>query len=151
MFLAIEAGLVVVALVLAFTVPDLGSRWCAALEYPYAGVLTWCSAAPTNKERAAICARLNRKPEGQLVIVKQDGSGKNTSFNWVYNRADLESAKIIWADDMGPAKNQELIRYFKHRQVWLLDVDDHPPKLMPYPNAGGGERGARRQSGPLGS
>ena len=32
MFLAIEAGLVVVALALAFTVPDLGSRWFEALE-----------------------------------------------------------------------------------------------------------------------
>src|SRR5690348_17936802 len=32
MFLAIEAGLAVLALVLAFAVPDLGSRWFAALE-----------------------------------------------------------------------------------------------------------------------
>ncbi|HKT13078.1 MAG TPA: hypothetical protein VJW77_14750 [Terriglobia bacterium] len=32
MFLAIEAGLVVVALALAFTVPRLGSRWFGRLE-----------------------------------------------------------------------------------------------------------------------
>src|SRR5215472_1380480 len=32
MFLAIEAGLVVLALALAFTFPSLGSRWFAALE-----------------------------------------------------------------------------------------------------------------------
>ena len=32
MFLKIEAGLVVLALVLAFTVPNLGSRWFETLE-----------------------------------------------------------------------------------------------------------------------
>lgn len=92
----------------------------------------WCSVPPTNMERASICAKLNRKPEDQLVIVKQYGTGKNTSFNWVYNRADLQSAKIIWADDMGPAKNQKLIRYFRDRRVWLLNVDKQPVELVPY-------------------
>jgi len=32
MFLEIEAGLVVLAVALAFTVPKLGSRWFGALE-----------------------------------------------------------------------------------------------------------------------
>ena len=58
-----------------------------------------------------------------------------------YNRADLNSAKVIWADDMGPAKNQELIDYFKGRRVWLVDADSLSPKLMPYPEvAGSGSR-----------
>jgi hypothetical protein len=33
---------------------------------------------------------------------------------------------------MGPAKSQELIRYFKDRRAWLVDADSHPPKLQPY-------------------
>jgi hypothetical protein len=132
-------------LLLVFLVGAGTTRWPSALEHPFAGALTWCSVAPTNTERASICAKLTRKPEGQLVIVKQYGTGKNTSFNWVYNRADLESAKIIWADDMGPEKNRELIRYFKHRHAWLLDVDDQPSKLAPYPEAAGGVSAAGRQ------
>jgi len=40
-----------------------------------------------------------------------------------------------WARDMGPAKNQELIDYYKQRRVWLVYADDKPPKLVPYPEA----------------
>jgi hypothetical protein len=33
---------------------------------------------------------------------------------------------------MGVEKNQELLRYYKERRVWLLEADDVPPKLQPY-------------------
>ncbi|HEX5413034.1 MAG TPA: hypothetical protein VFZ27_14380, partial [Terriglobia bacterium] len=107
-------------------------RWPPALANPDRGLLTWCSRTPINTERPAIRAKLDRQPGYQLAIVRRSASGKNALFDWVYNRADLESAKIIWADDMGPAKNQELIDYFKDRKVWLVDADSTPPKLVPY-------------------
>ena len=56
-------------------------------------------------------------------------------WEWVYNTADIESQKVIWAQDMGPAKNQELIDYYKDRRVWLLYADERPPKLAPYSEA----------------
>jgi hypothetical protein len=33
---------------------------------------------------------------------------------------------------MGAFSNEELIRYFKDRRVWLLEADESPPKLLPY-------------------
>jgi len=45
-------------------------------------------------------------------------------MEWVYNQADIDNAKIVWARDMGPTDNVELIRYFKDRSVWLLQPDD---------------------------
>jgi hypothetical protein len=33
---------------------------------------------------------------------------------------------------MGPAKNEELMRYLKPANVWLLYADHQPPKLVPY-------------------
>lgn len=52
---------------------------------------------------------------------------------WVYNRADIDAAKVVWAHDMGPDENAELIDHFKDRHVWLVEADEVPPKLSPYP------------------
>jgi len=52
---------------------------------------------------------------------------------WVYNRADIDRAKVVWARDMGDSKNAELIRYFPHRRVWLAEPDLAPPRFSPYP------------------
>jgi len=59
-------------------------------------------------------------------------------WEWVYNGADIDDQKVVWAQDMGPAENEELIRYYKHRDVWLLEADDQPPKLDPYVDPAGG-------------
>jgi hypothetical protein len=52
---------------------------------------------------------------------------------WVYNYADIDAAKIIWARELAVAQNRKLLDYFKERDVWLLEVDQFPPKLVPYP------------------
>jgi hypothetical protein len=50
---------------------------------------------------------------------------------WVYNEADIEGSKVIWARDMG-VENTELLRYFSQRHAWLVEPDYNPPKLTPY-------------------
>jgi len=100
-----------------------------------AGLPTWCWLSPQNLRRAAILSQLEKCAGGQLVIVHDNLDDYATGFEWVSNRADLNSAKVIWARDMGPAKNQELIDYYKQRRVWLVYADDKPPKLVPYPEA----------------
>jgi hypothetical protein len=70
---------------------------------------------------------------------------------WVYNGADIDGSKVVWARDMGPAENQELIRYFRNRRIWLLQADEKPPKLSPYLNThpGAAEEQDGRESGPI--
>jgi hypothetical protein len=84
-----------------------------------------------NLERAMILRQLKQRPEGQLVIVRY---GLNHDFNreWVYNEANIDSAKVVWARDMGTNGNQELLQYFRDRKVWLIDADNPSPRLQPY-------------------
>jgi hypothetical protein len=81
--------------------------------------------------RSGILAQLQGYTGGQLVIV-QYGPNHYIHDEWVYNDADIDAAKVVWARDMGVFGNEELIRYFKQRRVWLLEADEWPPRLLPY-------------------
>jgi len=81
--------------------------------------------------RAKLQASLERLPGRQLVIVRY-GPHHETFCEWVYNEADIDGAKVVWARDMGSVQNRELIRYFEDRQVFLLEADSHPPRLTAY-------------------
>ena len=56
-------------------------------------------------------------------------------YDWVHNDAEIDRSRIVWARDMGAAKNQELIDYFRDRHVWLVDPLGEQPKLTEYPVA----------------
>ncbi len=60
------------------------------------------------------------------------GTNHDPLLDWVYNGADVDHAKIVWARDMGTEQNEELLRYYSDRSVWLLDADARPPQLTPY-------------------
>jgi len=51
---------------------------------------------------------------------------------WVYNRADIDAAPIVWARDLGGDQNETLRRYYPDRTVWLLQPDVRPPLLTPF-------------------
>ena len=63
-----------------------------------------------------------------MVIVRYNARHRLIN-EWVYNEADIDHAKVVWARDMGPAENQELLAYFKGWQVWVVDADDTPAKV----------------------
>jgi hypothetical protein len=86
-----------------------------------------------NLDRAAVLRELQRSPGEHLVIVHY-GPRHDVDWEWAYNDADIDHAKVVWARDMGYQQNQELLRYFAARKVWLLNGDDSPPRLSPYPS-----------------
>jgi hypothetical protein len=90
---------------------------------------TWAAIGP---ERAAIEAQLGSVQGPQLVLVRYRPNHEPL-WDWVYNGADVDHAKVVWARDMGDDRNQELLRYYNDRRVWLLEADAIPPELAPYP------------------
>jgi hypothetical protein len=107
----------------------------AALHFgaPSPFPLTWCSPRKPDSGRARILAQLEHQPGDHLVLVRY-GPDRNPSESqeWVYNQADIDKAKVVWARDMGAAENQELIRYFNRRSVWLVEPDKVAPHLQLY-------------------
>lgn len=93
---------------------------------------TWASRNYALPERAAIESRLEAAGGLHLVFAR-DGTDLNY-FDWVYNGADIDNSKVVWARDLGAVKNQELIHYFPSRRVWLVETETQSPKLTPYPN-----------------
>lgn len=93
------------------------------------GVAPWCL------KRARILRILAADSDRHLVIVRY--SQKHKLHNeWVYNEADIDNAKVVWARELEPRQNEELLAYFHDRRVWLVEADAKPPKRTPYTRAG---------------
>lgn len=89
-------------------------------------------------------------PEGRLAIQNQLDllKGKQLVFvryapfhrfrEWIHNAADIDSARVVWANDLGTEENQKLLLYYPDRKPWLLEPDTHPLMLKPYESGFGG-------------
>jgi hypothetical protein len=66
-----------------------------------------------------------------LVVVREHCNPAN--WGYVYNDANIDASKIVWARDLGPADDAALLAYFKDRRVWLLDAGNREPQLTPFP------------------
>jgi hypothetical protein len=101
------------------------------LEPKPSWIRTWCSQDEQNLERAHVLKELEHMPGKQLVIVRYHPNHDFILDEWVYNNADIDGSKVIWARDTGP-QNAELVKYFSDRHVWLVEPDYNPPRLSPY-------------------
>ncbi|HTS64861.1 MAG TPA: hypothetical protein VMH28_22715 [Candidatus Acidoferrales bacterium] len=81
--------------------------------------------------RAAIQAWLEAHARKQLVIVRY-APAHNPDQEWVYNGADIDGSKVVWARERDPESNQNLLEYFSGRKAWLLEADVYPQRVVPY-------------------
>ena len=88
---------------------------------------------PSRAFRKPVIATFEHEQGSHLVIVRYKKNHNFAGRDWVYNEPDIDASDIVWARDMGGAKNEELVGYFENRQVWLLEADSDPPKLVCYP------------------
>lgn len=100
----------------------------AALE-PYETWDTLPHGDPHN--RTSVNHQLASIP-GKLVVFVQYSQRHIFQNEWVWNAADIDSSRIIWARDLGATENSKLISYYPDRAFWLLMPDEHPPALQRY-------------------
>jgi hypothetical protein len=82
-------------------------------------------------ERESIVQQLKVLP-GQHVVLVNYAPGFDLDREWVYNLADIDGSKIVWARDMGAEENQELLAYYHGRQFWLVHAGSSPLRMEPY-------------------
>lgn len=81
--------------------------------------------------REQVIRQLQSMPGKQLVLVSY--RAKHTvEHEWVYNSADIDGSKIVWARVIPGRDLMPLIQYFGDRSVWWLEADASPPELRPF-------------------
>jgi len=135
-YMAPFAPLVLMAVVAGLRRIDILSRWrlsgfrlAPALIALQAVIFVLAAykhvAAPPHgwyAQRSFIADKLRSMPGRHLVVVRY-GPEHSPHDEWVYNRADIDGAKIVWAREMGPARDAELVEYFTGYNLWLLEPD----------------------------
>lgn len=71
-------------------------------------------------QRAEVVNKLSRASGPQLVVVHYKDPSACDDQEWVYNGADPDHEKVIFAHDLGPAQNHTLFDYYRNRTKWLL-------------------------------
>jgi hypothetical protein len=84
-----------------------------------------------------VVLQLEAEPGSHLVFVSYDDDGPAGDGEWVYNAADLRTARIVFAHDLGAAKNAELIAAHPDRHTWRVSVTrlQRTHSLEPYPHS----------------
>jgi hypothetical protein len=72
--------------------------------------------------RPGILAQLGEKKGDQLVFVHYSHSHA-LGEEWIYNGPDIDRSRVIWARDLGPQMNDELIKHYPGRKTWVLQPD----------------------------
>lgn len=72
--------------------------------------------------RAQLIRELNNSPHRHVILVRYSAD-HNPHFEWVYNSANIDDSKIIWAHELDIGQNQRLIEYYHDRKIWLLEAD----------------------------
>jgi hypothetical protein len=84
-----------------------------------------------NFDRADIEKHLEALPARQLVIV-QYSRDQPRFKEYVYNSADIDGQRVVWARSMGPQKNLRLLDYYRDRDAWLLTMFGDHGEIVPY-------------------
>jgi hypothetical protein len=77
---------------------------------------------PHNWGRVQVKRALEQIPGDHLVIVRY-GAEHDAHQEWVYNAADIDHARIVWAREIPGLDLAPLLDYYPNRKVWVVEPD----------------------------
>jgi hypothetical protein len=106
---------------------------CPVPERPVSvWIVNWFGPDHFVTQRSIVENKLKQIPGGQLAIVRYAPDHEPID-EWVFNRADIDASKIIWARAMDTQSDLELIHYYSQRKAWLIQPDSPSQEIVPYP------------------
>jgi hypothetical protein len=82
--------------------------------------------------RADLQEALQSAPGRHVVLVRY-GARHSVHEEWVYNGADIDASKVIWARDLPGEENARLLDYYRDRTIWLATPDTNQISLLRAP------------------
>jgi hypothetical protein len=118
-------GVLLTRILVLFTISWIFVETVHAARHP---MVSWYA------RKAEVNGTLASLPGNHLVLVRYLPS-HNVHQEWVYNEAEIDRARVVWARDIPGVDLNPLLAYFKDRDVWVVDADLSPPRLEPYGKA----------------
>jgi hypothetical protein len=69
---------------------------------------------------------------GQHLVLVRYSKDHNSGEEYVYNDADIDHAKTVWAREIPGMDLSPLLKYFKNRDVWIYEPDLDDASVAPY-------------------
>ena len=111
----------IVLLLVLDTSINVARRVCDPLLWPCQGDIS----------RQVIAEKLAQTPGKHLIMVRYE-EDHNIHDDWVYNGAEIDKAKVLWARELDASQNVKLFAYFRDRKIWLVTPDSDNTYLEPY-------------------
>jgi hypothetical protein len=92
--------------------------------FPYVDDLNEPFRKPVETQLAAL-------PGEHLVLVRYS-KDHNSGEEYVYNEADIDHAKTVWAREIPGMDLSPLLGYFRNRDVWIYEPDEDDGSVTPY-------------------
>jgi hypothetical protein len=69
---------------------------------------------------------------GEHLVVVRYSKNHNSGEEYVYNEADIDRAKTVWAREIPGMDLSPLFQYFRNRDVWVYEPDEDDSVVHPY-------------------
>jgi hypothetical protein len=110
-------------ILIAFQICEL-QRNLYADAFPYVDDVNEPFRKPVEDQLAAM-------PGEHLVLVRYS-KDHNSGEEYVYNQADIDRAKTVWAREIPGRDLAPLLQYFRNRDVWIYEPDEDDSTARPY-------------------